>query len=130
MNAVIYAAGSGFQERVDAILNSGAECIVMMAIHDDNLPDHATRRHGWEVAATHTPTQPDHAAATTLADGYRAMRNGRHPDTRSAAGVGAMAGGVLGDWSTSIFAKRYIIAEPDKAGWPTARRQRRRQRWR
>lgn len=67
-NAVIYMPKGSAQERVDAILNLGAECIVTDMNYDDTVRltmQHA-QQHGWEVvqdtARKVTPkSQPDHA---------------------------------------------------------------------
>lgn len=50
-NAVIYMPKGSAQERVDAILNLGAECIVTDMNYDDTVRltmQHA-QQHGWEV---------------------------------------------------------------------------------
>ena len=67
-NAVIYMPKGSAQERVDAILNLGAECIVTDMNYDDTVRltmQHA-QQHGWEVVQDtawegYTKIPTDHA---------------------------------------------------------------------
>ena len=106
-NAVIYMPKGSAQERVDAILNLGAECIVTDMNYDDTVRltmQHA-QQHGWEVVQdtawegyTKIPTWIMQGYATLADEAVEQMREMGVTPTHVLlqAGVGAMAGGVLG----------------------------------
>lgn len=113
-NAVIYMPKGSAQERVDAILNLGAECIVTDMNYDDTVRltmQHA-QQHGWEVVQdtawegyTKIPTWIMQGYATLADEAVEQMREMGVTPTHVLlqAGVGAMAGWVI--WSTSIARK-------------------------
>lgn len=119
-NAVIYMPKGSAQERVDAILNLGAECIVTDMNYDDTVRltmQHA-QQHGWEVVQdtawegyTKIPTWIMQGYATLADEAVEQMREMGVTPTHVLlqAGVGAMAGGVpvvcWVIWSTSIARK-------------------------
>ena len=125
-NAVIYMPKGSAQERVDAILNLGAECIVTDMNYDDTVRltmQHA-QQHGWEVVQdtawegyTKIPTWIMQGYATLADEAVEQMREMGVTPTHVLlqAGVGAMAGGVLGYLVNHYGEKlpKVIIAEPD-----------------
>ena len=127
-NAVIYMPKGSAQERVDAILNLGAECIVTDMNYDDTVRltmQHA-QQHGWEVVQdtawegyTKIPTWIMQGYATLADEAVEQMREMGVTPTHVLlqAGVGAMAGGVLG-YLVDVYSPQNlhsIIVEPDKA---------------
>lgn len=127
-HAVIYMPKGSAQERVDAILNLGAECIVTDMNYDDTVRltmQHA-QQNGWEVVQdtawegyTKIPTWIMQGYATLADEAVEQMREMGITPTHVLlqAGVGAMAGGVLG-YLVDIYGPqnlRSIIVEPDKA---------------
>lgn len=127
-HAVIYMPKGSAQERVDAILNLGAECIVTDMNYDDTVRltmQHA-QQNGWEVVQdtawegyTKIPTWIMQGYATLADEAVEQMREMGVTPTHVLlqAGVGAMAGGVLG-YLVDVYGPqnlRSIIIEPDKA---------------
>ncbi|MFP1484191.1 diaminopropionate ammonia-lyase [Escherichia coli] len=107
-NAVIYMPKGSAQERVDAILNLGAECIVTDMNYDDTVRltmQHA-QQHGWEVSGYRTRHGKVTPKSQTIMQGYATLADEAVEQMREMgvtpthvllqAGVGAMAGGVLG----------------------------------
>ncbi|XJG68082.1 diaminopropionate ammonia-lyase [Escherichia coli] len=100
-NAVIYMPKGSAQERVDAILNLGAECIVTDMNYDDTVRltmQHA-QQHGWEVVQdtawegyTKIPTWIMQGYATLADEAVEQMREMGVTPTHVLlqAGVGAM----------------------------------------
>lgn len=128
-NAVVYMPKGSAQERVDAILNLGAECIVTDMNYDDTvrMTMQRAQEHGWEVVQdtawegyTKIPTwimQGYATLADEAAEQMAAMGISRPTHVFLQAGVGAMAGGVLG-YLVDIYgakALHSVIVEPDKA---------------
>lgn len=115
-NAVIYMPKGSAQERVDAILNLGAECIVTDMNYDDTVRltmQHA-QQHGWEVVQdtawegyTKIPTWIMQGYATLADEAVEQMREMGVTPTHVLlqAGVGAMAVVCWVIWSTSIARK-------------------------
>ncbi len=116
-NAVIYMPKGSAQERVDAILNLGAECIVTDMNYDDTVRltmQHA-QQHGWEVVQdtawegyTKIPTWIMQGYATLADEAVEQMREMGVTPTHVLlqAGVGAMVPVVCWViWSTSIARK-------------------------
>lgn len=127
-HAVIYMPKGSAQERVDAILNLGAECIVTDMNYDDTVRltmQHA-QQNGWEVVQdtawegyTKIPTWIMQGYATLADEAVEQMRALGVTPTHVLlqAGVGAMAGGVLG-YLVDVYGPQNlhsIIVEPDKA---------------
>ncbi|MGX9743344.1 diaminopropionate ammonia-lyase [Pseudocitrobacter corydidari] len=127
-HAVIYMPKGSAQERVDAILNLGAECIVTDMNYDDTVRltmQHA-QQNGWEVVQdtawegyTKIPTWIMQGYATLADEAVEQMSAlGIKPThVLLQAGVGAMAGGVLG-YLVDVYGPQNlhsIIVEPDKA---------------
>ncbi len=93
-NAVIYMPKGSAQERVDAILNLGAECIVTDMNYDDTVRltmQHA-QQHGWEVVQdtawegyTKIPTGSCKATQHWRMKPSSKCVKWASPDTRSAA---------------------------------------------
>ncbi|EBG2396714.1 diaminopropionate ammonia-lyase [Salmonella enterica subsp. enterica] len=128
-NAVIYMPKGSAQERVDAILRLGAECIVTDMNYDDTVrfTIQTAQEKGWEVVQdtawegyTRIPTWIMQGY-TTLADEaveqMASMGISRPTHVFLQAGVGAMAGGVLG-YLANIYGARNlhsVIVEPELA---------------
>ena len=128
-NAVIYMPKGSAQERVDAILRLGAECIVTDMNYDDTVrfTMQTAQKNGWEVVQdtawegyTKIPTWIMQGYAT-LADEtveqLSSMGIARPTHVLLQGGVGAMAGGVLGYLADVYGAKHLhsIIVEPELA---------------
>ncbi|OED43274.1 diaminopropionate ammonia-lyase [Endozoicomonas sp. (ex Bugula neritina AB1)] len=128
-NAVIYMPKGAAQERVDNIRRLGAECIVTDLNYDDavRLANKNADENGWLMVQdtswegyTEIPTwimqgymtMADEAAEQMLAMGIDCPTH-----TILQAGVGAMAGGVLGYLSNRYSADNFtgITAEPHQA---------------
>ena len=119
-NAVIYMPKGSAQERVDAILNLGAECIVTDMNYDDTVRltmQHA-QQHGWEVVQdtawegyTKIPTWIMQGYATLADEAVEQMREMGVTPTHVLlqAGVGAMAGGVLG-YLVDVYTRKICTA--------------------
>lgn len=127
--AVIYMPKGSAQERVDAIINLGAECIVTEMNYDDTVryTMQIAQKNGWEVVQdtawkgyTKVPTWIMQGYAT-LADEAVEQMTGLGIDRPThvflQAGVGAMAGGVLGYLVDVYGAKNLhsVIVEPELA---------------
>lgn len=128
-HAVIYMPKGSAQERVDAILSLGAQCIVTDMNYDDTVRltmQHA-QQNGWEVVQdtawegySKIPTWIMQGYATLADEAVEQMRDmniTRPTHVFLQAGVGAMAGGVLG-YLVDVYgaqALHSVIVEPDKA---------------
>ncbi|EKW5589471.1 diaminopropionate ammonia-lyase [Raoultella planticola] len=128
-NAVIYMPKGPAQERVDAILRLGARCIVTEMNYDDTVrfTMQTARQNGWEVVQdtawegyTKIPTWIMQGYATLADEAVEqmaAMGIARPTHVFLQAGVGAMAGGVLG-YLVDVFGARdlhSVIVEPELA---------------
>lgn len=128
-NAVIYMPKASAQERVDAILRLGARCIVTEMNYDDTVrfTMQTARQNGWEVVQdtawegyTKIPTWIMQGYATLADEAVEqmaAMGIARPTHVFLQAGVGAMAGGVLG-YLVDVFGARdlhSVIVEPELA---------------
>ncbi|KFD07154.1 diaminopropionate ammonia-lyase [Raoultella planticola] len=128
-NAVIYMPKGSAQERVDAILRLGARCIVTEMNYDDTVrfTMQTARQNGWEVVQdtawegyTKIPTRIMQGYATLADEAVEqmaAMGIARPTHVFLQAGVGAMAGGVLG-YLVDVFGARdlhSVIVEPELA---------------
>lgn len=128
-NAVVYMPKGSAQERVDHILKLGAECIVTDMNYDDTVrfTMKTAQQHGWEVVQdtawegyTKIPTWIMQGYATLADEAVEqmaAMGVARPTHVFLQAGVGAMAGGVLG-YLTDIYgakALHSVIVEPELA---------------
>ncbi|MDF7680222.1 diaminopropionate ammonia-lyase [Enterobacteriaceae bacterium ESL0689] len=127
--AVIYMPKGSAQQRVDAILRLGAECIVTDMNYDDTvrLTMQTAQKNGWEMVQdtawegySKIPTwimQGYATLADEAAEQLSAMGITRPTHVILQGGVGAMAGGVLG-YLTDIYDARQlhsIIVEPELA---------------
>ena len=128
-NAVIYMPKGSAQERVDAILRLGARCIVTEMNYDDTVrfTMQTARQNGWVVVQdtgwegyTKIPTWIMQGYATLADEAVEqmaAMGIARPTHVFLQAGVGAMAGGVLG-YLVDVFGARdlhSVIVEPELA---------------
>ncbi|EDU7996295.1 diaminopropionate ammonia-lyase [Salmonella enterica subsp. diarizonae] len=128
-NAVVYMPKGSAQERVDAILRLGAECIVTDMNYDDTVrfTMQTAQKNGWEVVQdtawdgyTKIPTWIMQGYATLADEAVEqiaAMGIARPTHVFLQAGVGAMAGGVLG-YLVDVFGARdlhSVIIEPELA---------------
>ena len=128
-NAVIYMPKGSAQERVDAILRLGAQCIVTDMNYDDTVRYtlQVAQKNGWEVVQdtawtgyTKIPTWIMQGYATLADEAVEQMSSmgiARPTHVFLQAGVGAMAGGVLG-YLTNVYGANEltsVIVEPDKA---------------
>ncbi|CAM4077102.1 diaminopropionate ammonia-lyase [Serratia silvae] len=125
-NAVIYMPKGSAQERVDAILRLGAECIVTDMNYDDTVrfTMQTALKNGWEVVQdtawegyTKIPTWIMQGYATLADEAVEqiaSMGISRPTHVLLQGGVGAMAGGVLGYLTDVYGAKNLhsIIVEP------------------
>ncbi|MBV4414064.1 diaminopropionate ammonia-lyase [Enterobacteriaceae bacterium YMB-R22] len=128
-NAVIYMPKGSSPWRVKHITDLGAECIVTDMNYDDTvrLTMRTAAEHGWEVVQdtawegyTDVPTwimQGYATLADEAAEQMEAMRLKPPTHILLQAGVGAMAGGVLGYFADRYGAENFnaIIVEPDRA---------------
>lgn len=127
-NAVVYMPKGSAQERVDAILKLGAECIVTDMNYDDTvrLTMKNAQQNGWEVVQdtawegyTKIPTWIMQGYATLADEAVEQMNAQAVKPTHVflQAGVGAMAGGVLG-YLVDVYGPRNlhsVIVEPELA---------------
>lgn len=128
-NAVVYMPKGSAQERVDAILKLGAECIVTDMNYDDTVrfTMKTAQQNGWEVVQdtawegyTKIPTWIMQGYATLADEAVEqiaAMGIARPTHVFLQAGVGAMAGGVLG-YLVDVYGARNlhsVIVEPELA---------------
>ncbi|QFH68482.1 diaminopropionate ammonia-lyase [Enterobacter sp. E76] len=127
-NAVVYMPKGSAQERVDAILKLGAECIVTDMNYDDTvrLTMKNAQQNGWEVVQdtawegyTTIPTWIMQGYATLADEAVEQMNAMGVKPTHVLlqAGVGAMAGGVLG-YLVDVYGPRNlhsVIVEPELA---------------
>ena len=128
-NAVIYMPKGSAQERVDAILRLGAECIVTDMNYDDTVrfTMQTAQNNGWEVVQdtawegyTKIPTWIMQGYATLADEAVEQLSSmgiARPTHVLLQGGVGAMAGGVLGYLADVYGAKHLhsIIVEPELA---------------
>ncbi|MFC0225535.1 diaminopropionate ammonia-lyase [Serratia aquatilis] len=128
-HAVVYMPKGSAQERVDHILNLGAECIVTDMNYDDTvrLTMKTAEERGWMVVQdtawegyTKIPTWIMQGYATLADEATEQMRqmNIKRPThVFLQAGVGAMAAGVLGYLVDVFGAKELhsVIVEPELA---------------
>ncbi|EBM3802243.1 diaminopropionate ammonia-lyase [Salmonella enterica] len=128
-HAVIYMPEGSAQERVDAILRLGAECIVTDMNYDDTVRFtlQTAQEKGWEVVQdttwegyTKIPTWIMQGYATLADEAVEqmsAMGISRPTHVFLQAGVGAMAGGVLG-YLVDVYGAsnlHSVIVEPELA---------------
>ncbi|MBV8041307.1 diaminopropionate ammonia-lyase [Pluralibacter sp.] len=128
-NAVVYMPKGSAQERVDAILKLGAECIVTDMNYDDTVrfTMKTAQQNGWEVVQdtawegyTKIPTWIMQGYATLADEAVEQMASmgiARPTHVFLQAGVGAMAGGVLG-YLVDVYGARNlhsVIVEPELA---------------
>ncbi|TDQ23013.1 diaminopropionate ammonia-lyase [Raoultella sp. BIGb0149] len=128
-NAVIYMPKGSAQERVDAIRRLGAECIVTEMNYDDTVRFtlQTAQQNGWEVVQdtawegyTRIPTwimQGYVTLADEAVEQIASMGIARPTHVFLQAGVGAMAGGVLGYLVDAYGANNLhsVIIEPELA---------------
>jgi diaminopropionate ammonia-lyase len=128
-NAVVYMPKGSAQERVDAIVRLGAECIVTDMNYDDTVRFtlQTAQKNGWEVVQdtawdgyTKIPTWIMQGYATLADEAVEQMAAMGIPHPTHVflqAGVGAMAGGVLG-YLADVYGARNlhsVIVEPELA---------------
>lgn len=128
-NAVVYMPKGSAQERVDAILRLGAECIVTDMNYDDTVrfTMQTAQKNGWEVVQdtawdgyTKIPTWIMQGYATLADEAVEqmsAMGVTRPTHVFLQGGVGALAGGVLG-YLVDVYGARdlhSVIVEPELA---------------
>ncbi|MBB1198930.1 diaminopropionate ammonia-lyase [Enterobacteriaceae bacterium 89] len=128
-NAVVYMPKGSAQERVDAILRLGAECIVTDMNYDDTVRFtlQTAQKNGWEVVQdtawegyTRIPTWIMQGYATLADEAVEqiaAMGIARPTHVFLQGGVGAMAGGVLG-YLADVYGPsklHSVIVEPELA---------------
>ena len=128
-NAVIYMPKGSAQERVDAILKLGAECIVTDMNYDDTVrfTMQTAQQNGWEVVQdtawegyTKIPSWIMQGYATLADEAVEqiaSMGISRPTHVLLQGGVGAMAGGVLGYLADVYGPKNLhsIVVEPELA---------------
>lgn len=128
-NAVVYMPKGSAQERVDAILRLGAECIVTDMNYDDTVrfTMQTAQKNGWEVVQdtawdgyTKIPTWIMQGYATLADEAVEqiaAMGITRPTHVFLQGGVGALAGGVLGYLVDAYGADNLhaVIVEPELA---------------
>jgi len=128
-NAVVYMPKGSAQERVDAIVRLDAECIVTDMNYDDTVRFtlQTAQKNGWEVVQdtawdgyTKIPTWIMQGYATLADEAVEQMAAMGIPHPTHVflqAGVGAMAGGVLG-YLADVYGARNlhsVIVEPELA---------------
>lgn len=128
-NAVVYMPKGSAQERVEAILRLGAECIVTDMNYDDTVrfTMQTAQKNGWEVVQdtawdgyTKIPTWIMQGYATLADEAVEqmsAMGVTRPTHVFLQGGVGALAGGVLG-YLVDVYGARNlhsVIVEPELA---------------
>ncbi|WP_052282589.1 diaminopropionate ammonia-lyase [Kluyvera genomosp. 1] len=128
-NAVIYMPKGSAQERVEAILRLGAECIVTEMNYDDTVrfTMKTAQQNGWEVVQdtawdgyTKIPTWIMQGYATLADEAVEqmsAMGISRPTHVFLQGGVGALAGGVLG-YLVDVYGANQlhsVIVEPELA---------------
>lgn len=128
-HAVVYMPKGSAQERVDHILNLGAECIVTDMNYDDTvrMTMQTAKERGWEVVQdtawegyTKIPTWIMQGYSTLADESVEQMQHlgiERPTHVFLQAGVGAMAGGVLGYLADVYGPQRLhsVIVEPELA---------------
>jgi len=128
-NAVVYMPKGSAQERVDHIRNLGAECIVTDMNYDDTvrLTMKVAEERGWHIVQdtawegyTKIPTwimQGYSTLADEAVEQMKAIGIDRPTHVFLQAGVGAMAGGVLGYLVDCFGAEKLhsVVVEPDQA---------------
>ncbi|TNV21955.1 diaminopropionate ammonia-lyase [Buttiauxella sp. B2] len=128
-HAVVYMPKGSAQERVDHILNLGAECIVTDMNYDDTvrMTMKIAQERGWEVVQdtawegyTKIPTWIMQGYSTLADEAVEQMKQlgiERPTHVFLQAGVGAMAGGVLG-YLADVYGAQHlhsVIVEPELA---------------
>lgn len=128
-NAVIYMPKGAAEERVQNIRALGAECIVTDLNYDDTvrLAIKTAEEHKWKIVQD-TAWEGYQEIPTWIMQGYTTLAEeamiqmseqkiGRPTHVFLQAGVGAMAGGVLGYLSDRFGADKIhsVIVEPDLA---------------
>lgn len=128
-NAVVYMPKGSAQERVEAILKLGAECIVTDMNYDDTVryTMKVAQENGWEVVQdtawegyTKIPTWIMQGYATLADEAVEQMTSmgiSRPTHVFLQAGVGAMAGGVLG-YLVDVYGAsnlHSVVVEPELA---------------
>lgn len=128
-HAVVYMPKGSAQERVDHILNLGAECIVTDMNYDDTvrMTMKIAKERGWEVVQdtawegyTKIPTWIMQGYSTLADEAVEQMKDlgiKRPTHVFLQAGVGAMAGGVLGYLADVYGAQNLhcVVVEPELA---------------
>ena len=128
-NAVVYMPKGSAQERVDHILKLGAECIVTDMNYDDTvrMTMKTAKERGWEVVQdtawegyTKIPTWIMQGYSTLADEAVEQMKQlgiERPTHVFLQAGVGAMAGGVLGYLADVYGPQRLhsVVVEPELA---------------
>ncbi|EPV5050290.1 diaminopropionate ammonia-lyase [Cronobacter malonaticus] len=127
--AVVFMPKGAAPASVDRIRALGAECIVTEVNYDDTvrLASYTAEEKGWTLVQD-TAWQGYEQIPTWISQGYMTMAAEALTQLRSAgysrpshiflqAGVGAMAGGVLGYYADALGAHTFtsIIAEPEAA---------------
>lgn len=126
--AVVYMPSGAAKSSVERIKNLGAECIVTDVNYDDTvrLASRTAEENGWELVQD-TAWEGYEQIPTWISQGYMTMAAEAHEQFNSAgqspthiflqAGVGAMAGGVLGYYSDALgpSAFKSVICEPQAA---------------
>ncbi|WHP31911.1 diaminopropionate ammonia-lyase [Trabulsiella odontotermitis] len=128
-NAVVYMPKGSAQERVEAILKLGAECIVTDMNYDDTVryTMKVAQENGWEVVQdtawegyTKIPTWIMQGYATLADEAVEQLTSmgiSRPTHVFLQAGVGAMAGGVLG-YLVDVYGAsnlHSVVVEPELA---------------
>jgi len=128
-HAVVYMPKGSAQERVDHILNLGAECIVTDMNYDDTvrMTMQTAKERGWEVVQdtawegyTKIPTWIMQGYSTLADEAVEQMKQlgiKRPTHVFLQAGVGAMAGGVLG-YLADVYGAQHlhsVVVEPELA---------------
>ena len=126
--AVVYMPKGSSQASVDRIRNVGAECIVTDCNYDDTvrIANQTAAENSWMLVQD-TAWEGYEKIPTWISQGYmtmaveaqeQAVEMGLNPThLMLQAGVGAMAGGILGYFADKLGAANFntIIAEPSKA---------------
>ena len=124
--AVVYMPKGGAQAKVDRIRSLGAECIVTDVNYDDTVrtAKQIAQQNNWQLVQD-TAWDGYEQIPTWISQGYMTMASEAHTQLGDQkpthiilqAGVGAMAGGVLGYYADTLGADNFdtIIIEPENA---------------
>ncbi len=126
--AVVYMPKGASQASVDRIRNLGAKCIVTDVNYDDTvrLANQTAQQNNWQLVQD-TAWPGYEKIPTWISQGYMTMAAEAHQQLDALhitpshiflqAGVGAMAGGVLGYFASAYGADNFtcVITEPDQA---------------